>query len=128
MDLISYAFYSILVNGTPSTTFTPSCGVRQGDLLSPFLFILMSEGLGRMLKAALISNSLRGISIHGAPSNVYQQFVDDNLIFCHPSVQEARTLKSILNTFSKASGTSINLAKSQLFFDNTSIFIQNNIS
>eukprot|EP00253_Pinus_taeda_P015682 PITA_15682 len=44
--------FSILLNGAPSNTFTPSRGLRQGDPLSPFLFVLMMEGLGRALKMA----------------------------------------------------------------------------
>ena len=128
MDLISSAFYSILFNGMPSYTFTPSRGIRQGDPLSPFLFILMSEGLGRMIKKTLLSSSLHGILIHGAPYNVYQQFVDDNLLFGHHLVWEGHTLKSIMNIFSKALGTSINMDKFQIFFYNTIIVIQHNIS
>ena len=127
ISLITSAFYSILVNETPSSTFSPTRGLRQGDPLSPFLFILMFEGLGRMLKVAISSNSLRGISIHGAPPNVYQQFVDDNLLFGHSSSQEACTIKFVLDTFEKASGTTLNLDKSQIFFFNTGMMAQRNI-
>ena len=49
-NLVSTTFFSILINGTPSKTFQPSRGIRQGDPLSPFLFVLMMEGLGRFLK------------------------------------------------------------------------------
>jgi len=52
MELVSSAFFSILLNGGPLQPFSPSRGIRQGDPLSPFLFIIMAEGLGRSLTKA----------------------------------------------------------------------------
>ena len=56
--LITTPFFSILINGIPSIPFNPSRGIRQGDPLSPFIFILMSEGLRHMLKNANAKGSL----------------------------------------------------------------------
>lgn len=50
MTLISSPSFSILLNGSPSKPFRPSRGIRQGDPLSPFLFVLMAECLSRLLK------------------------------------------------------------------------------
>lgn len=118
-SLISSSHLSILVNGLPSRPFKPSRGIRQGDPLSPFLFVLMAEGLGRHIKNALLSRKLKGISVHNSPATSHQQFVDDTMLFGYPSVQEASCLKSLLNDFSTASGTHINSAKSQIFFFHT---------
>lgn len=65
MNLISTPSYSILLNGSPSKPFRPSRGIHQGDPLSPFLFVLMAEGLSRLLHPAISSHSLKGISLHG---------------------------------------------------------------
>jgi len=118
-SLISSAFFSVLINGTPSATFRPSRGIRQGDPLSPFLFVIMAEGLGRSITGAKLNRRLKGLSFHNSPVHTHQQFVDDNMLFAHPLVQEARLVKSILSTFSDASGALINRVKSQIFFFNT---------
>ena len=55
MSMIYSTFISILINGIPSRPFKPSTGIRKGDPLSPFLFVLMEEGLGRHLKQALLT-------------------------------------------------------------------------
>eukprot|EP00253_Pinus_taeda_P021755 PITA_21755 len=118
-SLISSAFFSILINGIPTSTFQASRGIRQGDPLSPFLFIIMAEGLGRCIKNAIQTQDLKGITLHQAPTVSHQQFVDDNMLFGYPSVQEAHALNSLLQLFAKASGTLINSIKSQICFFNT---------
>jgi hypothetical protein len=54
---------SILVNGTPSGFFTSSRGLRQGDPLSPLLFMVIMEALSRMLVAALEQGSMTGFAV-----------------------------------------------------------------
>jgi hypothetical protein len=129
MNLISSTFFSILVNGTPSQPFSPSRGIRQGNPLSPFLFVIMAEGLGRYIKASIENGSLQGLPLHGLqPTASHSQFVDDTMLLNTPTAQEENKLSSILNDFSEASGTTFNLEKSQLFFFNTPVAIQQHIS
>jgi len=56
-------------------------GLRQGDLLSPFLFVLMMEGLGRAIKRENVEGQIQGIKLtRDGEANTYQQFVDDTML------------------------------------------------
>eukprot|EP00253_Pinus_taeda_P001854 PITA_01854 len=79
----------------------------------------MAEGLGRSIKSTQQSQLLRGLSLHNSSAFTHQQFVDDNMLFGHPSVQEDLQLKYLLSNFSDTSGASINKSKSQNFFFHT---------
>jgi exonuclease III len=129
LALTSSPFFSILVNGSPSRPFPSSRGIRQGDPLSPFLFVIMAEGLGRYLKAAVSDGSLSGIPLHNLhPAPSHSQFVDDTLLMITPTVRDATKLNSILSDFSAASGMLLNLDKSKLFFFNTPVPVQVHLS
>jgi ribonuclease HI len=129
LNLTSSAFFSLLINGVPSKPFSPSRGIRQGDPLSPFLFIIMAEGLSRSIHAALENNLLTGLPLHDiSPPISHSQFVDDTLLMGSPTVREANSLQAILQTFSDASGLDCNKDKSQIFFFNTPPQVQRHIS
>ena len=72
----------------------------------------MSEGLGHMLNHAKNLGSLKGLSMHDHTPITHQEFVDDNLLMGHPSIQEAKTLNRILTTLSKSYGMTVNQEKS----------------
>jgi hypothetical protein len=98
-------------------------------LSPPSMFVIMVEGLGRYIKASIQNGSLQGLPLHGLqPKASHSQFVDDMMLLNTPTMQEANKLRSILNDFSDTSGTTFNLAKSQLFFFNTPEAIQQHIS
>ena len=81
MALFTSTSFSILLNGAPSNTFTPSRGLRQGDPISPFLFVLMMEGLGRAIKAANVEGRIQGIKLTlDGEANTHQQFLDDTML------------------------------------------------
>lgn len=129
MALVTTTSYSILLNGSPSKTFKPSRGLRQGDPLSPFLFILMMEGLGRAIRAAKEEGRIQGLRItQGGDTVTHQQFVDDTMLQGTPTVKEAKEFKQILSEFVRAAGTVVSLTKSKIFFSNTNISIQRNLS
>lgn len=129
MNLISLTFFSILVNGVPSQPFSPKRGIRQGEPLSPFIIVIMDEGLGHYIKASIQNGSLQGFPLHGLQlAASHSQLVDDTLLMNTPTMKEEKKLNSILSNFSEASGTTFNMAKSHLFFFNTSKAIQQHLS
>eukprot|EP00253_Pinus_taeda_P023411 PITA_23411 len=120
LSCISTPNFSILVNGTPSKTFKASRGIRQGNPISPFLFILAAEGLGRYLKQERIADNIKGLRLWGNELPItHQQFVDDIMLFGEPTVREVRNLKMALDLFAEASGMEINKDKSCTFIFNT---------
>eukprot|EP00253_Pinus_taeda_P021261 PITA_21261 len=129
MALVTSSSFSILVNGSPSEIVTPSRGLKQGDRLSPFQFILMMEGLGRSIKHAKISGMIKGLQlIENGQAMTHQQFVDDTMLQGIPTVKEASVYKRILNDFTLATCMEVNLSKSKFFFFNTNITIHRTIS
>ena len=64
MQLISTPRYSTLLNGNPSTPFSSTRGILQGDPLSPFIFVLMAEGLVRLIYHAASKNTLKVLSLY----------------------------------------------------------------
>eukprot|EP00253_Pinus_taeda_P022782 PITA_22782 len=129
MALVTTASCSILLNGSPSRTFKPSRGLRQGDPLSPFLFILMIEGLGRAIRATKEEWRIQGLRLtQGGDTVTHQQSVDDTMLQGTPTAKEAKALKQILSDFARATGIEVSLIKSKILFFNTDISIQRNIS
>jgi hypothetical protein len=82
------ASYSLLINGAPTKPFCPSKGIRQGDLLFPFLFILMMEGISISIKIATATREIKGIKPYeNYPTSTHQQFVYDTLLHGTPTVR-----------------------------------------
>ena len=63
MECISTASYSFLVNGEVKEYVVPQRGIRQGDPLSPYLFLLCSEGFSNLLQKAVTEKKIEGMKI-----------------------------------------------------------------
>jgi hypothetical protein len=95
----------------------PGRGLRQEDPLSPYLFILVTEGLTTLIKKSVANGDLHGVQIcRGAPSVSHLLFADDCFLFCRSTLSETNHLMNILKTYEEASGQEINLTKSEVFF------------
>ncbi|RVX22063.1 putative ribonuclease H protein [Vitis vinifera] len=115
---ISTASFSVLINGTPKGFFQSSRGLRQGDPLSPYLFVIAMEVFSSFLKRAVDNGYISGCEVKGRNEGGIQishlLFADDTLVFCQASQHQLTYLSWLLMWFEAVSGMRINLDKSEL--------------
>ena len=105
MVCVKTVTYSVLVNGEPSGLIHPTRGIRQGDPLSPFLFLLCMEGLNGMIKKAERDGDIQGFSLcRRGPKLTHLLFANDCLLFCKATMDECGKELDILNGYEEASG------------------------
>ena len=105
MMCVTTVSYSVLINGEPKGKITPTRGLRQGDLISPYLFLLCAEGLSAMLRRDESGEILKGISVcRGAPRVSHLLFADDCIFFYKASTEEGLKVTKILEDYERESG------------------------
>ena len=105
MICVKTVTYSILVNGEPQGLIQPIRGIRQGDPLSPFLFLLCTEGLHGLIKKATADGDIRGFSIcRQGPKLTHLFFVDDSLLFCRANSMECEKIFELLDLYESTLG------------------------
>ena len=83
MTCVTTTSFSILLNGKPYGNVLPSRGIRQGDPLSPYLFLLCAEGFTSLFAKAENDGKIHGASIcKEAPKVSNLLFANDSLLFC----------------------------------------------
>ncbi|GAU51623.1 hypothetical protein TSUD_414500 [Trifolium subterraneum] len=106
---------SVLVNGSPTEDFKVEKGLRQGDPLSPFLFLIAAEGLTGMVNRAVDIGKFAGYTMGGSIQFQILQFADDTVLLGEASWDNVRTIKAILRGFELVSGLKINFVKSKMY-------------
>lgn len=130
MNCVSSVSYSIFINGTPQNWIKPTRGIRQGDPLSPCLFIICAEALTCLLLKAEQSGALSSVPIgRGQVRISHLFFADNNLLFCKANSLEWCNLIHLLRLYEQSSGQILNREKNSIYFSsNTPKDSQRNIT
>ncbi|XP_016192516.1 uncharacterized protein LOC107633394 [Arachis ipaensis] len=115
MECVTTALMSVLINGSPTKPFKMERGLRQGDPLSPFLFVLVVDVLHRMIGEAVRNGRISPLLVGRYSVELsHLQFADDTILFCPPDEKTMQNYKWLLHWFELMSGLSINFDKSSL--------------
>ncbi|XP_074283561.1 uncharacterized protein LOC141608108 [Silene latifolia] len=115
MGAVTIVSYRILINGEPTDKFIPKCGIRQGDPISPYLFIICMNCLSLMLDKAQINKEIQGIKLsrYNIPIT-HLLYADDSLLCFKATPSSCIVVKQIIADFEEVSGQMVNYAKSYL--------------
>lgn len=117
MACVTSAHYQICHAGREFGSIYPERGIRQGDPLSSYLFLICTKGFTALIKDYERRRFIQGIRVaRGAPTLSHMFFADDSYIYCQASKEEADHVINMLRIFEKASGQQINIDKSSVFF------------
>ncbi|XP_042958008.1 uncharacterized protein LOC122293496 [Carya illinoinensis] len=109
--------FSILLNEEPKRPIYPTRGLRQGDPISPYLFLLCTEGLILLLDQANSHNQVEGIRVcRGTPKLNHLLFADDVVLFSRVNMQTCLNLQHQLDIYEKAFSQKVNREKTSMAF------------
>jgi hypothetical protein len=104
MGCVTSTNFDVLINGKPTSFFKSSRGLRQGCHLSPLLFLLVIEGLSRIIQERIQDKKLEGVPVVRGINITHLLFVDDVILFGIGCIVEWKVFKEVLELFCKATG------------------------
>ncbi|KAL9685059.1 hypothetical protein QQ045_022505 [Rhodiola kirilowii] len=117
MQCVTTVKYKVRLNDYLVDIPSTGRGLRQGDPISPYLFLLCSEWLSMRIEADIQMRRMKGTRIcRGAPVLSHLFFADDSIFFLKATKQNARVLKANLEDYETISGQKINFDKSEIVF------------
>lgn len=117
MTCVTTMRYSVNLNGTILDSFARSRVLRQGDPVSPYVFLFVADGLSALFeKEKALKNVTPRKICRYAPGILHLPFADDTLLFFKASYEQASEVKSILNVYATVMGQLLNTNKCSILF------------
>jgi hypothetical protein len=102
-------------NGKLLESFTPTRGLRQGDPLSPYLFLFVVDGLSSLLQKQINMGNIQELQIcRRSPGISHLLFADDSLLFFKANMEQASKINVVLRTYEASTGQLLSPAKCSL--------------
>jgi hypothetical protein len=123
INVIMYGVTSVKTNvnwhGTRNSYFNPCRGIRQGDPMSPYIFVICMDKLSHLISHAVTQGSWKGIKTgRTGPTISHLMFADDLLLFGEANTKQMNCVMNILNTFCQLSGQSVSIEKTSIMYSN----------
>nr|KYP70239.1 Putative ribonuclease H protein At1g65750 family [Cajanus cajan] len=116
-NCISTAKFRMLWNGEMLESFSPSRGIRQGDPISPYLFVLCMERLFHLINISVTQKLWKPIRLsRSGPELSHLAFADDLILFAEARLDQVEIIQACLNLFCTSSGQKISQEKTRIFF------------
>ncbi|KAL5735733.1 hypothetical protein ACOSP7_030185 [Xanthoceras sorbifolium] len=105
MSCITSVEYKVIMNGEIINSFSPRCGIRQGDPISPYIFVLCMEKLSHIINSRVVDRSWKAIKVsRKGPDISHLFFTNDLILFGQATSDQASVMKDCIDVFCKCSG------------------------
>ncbi|OMO94054.1 reverse transcriptase [Corchorus capsularis] len=92
LECVRCVSYTIVINGKSSRMILPSRGLRQGDPLSPYLFLLVIDALSRLIQVGMDTGYIEGLKLAiNCPEISHLLFADDSLFFMNANIENCKS-------------------------------------